>query len=336
MNRISGGQFAALLLIVDAFTLFCLKGGISVITAAAFLTGTALQLAMVLPAVKYFSSGGSLRHCPKACLWIYLIYILLWGGLLFVMLWNASEELSVPSENIPFIPEKLLISGLIAITCLYASSPGARSLSRAAVIAAALGAVCIAIVVLAAIPGFRMKYLTDTSAAPGFFEELSRGFVLSGGAGSLIVFLGYTKKSPMKCTLGYFTGKAVLYTVVPVTAAAAAGGIMDITDFPVIAAAEIAQPFSSQRVDSLFLIIFVILAVFAIAVQTAAASYLISELFPGFRRFRSTAALAVMTGSAFILSAIEQYSVIYSAAVVLVLFAVPLIMLKRKNSGRGR
>lgn len=146
MNRLSGGQFAALLLITDAFALLCLMGNISVITSAGFLAGVILQLLSALPAAYFYKNGGTLKSSPKPFVWFYLLYILLWGGLLFVMLWNAAEEITIPAENIPFIPEKLLISGLIAVTCLYASSPGERALSRAAVISAALGAVCIGIV----------------------------------------------------------------------------------------------------------------------------------------------------------------------------------------------
>ena len=334
MSRLSGGQFAALLLITDFFSLMCLMGSVSIISAAGFLTGVIIQLLLALPAAHFYKNGGTLKSLPKPFTWFYLLYIVLWGGLLFVMLWNSSGEITIPADNIPFIPEKLLISGLIALTCLYASSPGAKALSRAAVISAALGALCIVIVMVSAIPRIRLGNLTELSCSEGFFSELSRGFVLSGGLGSFIVLLGYTKGCPVRCTAGYFAGKAALFTAVPITAAAAAGGIMEITDFPVIMAAELSQPFSSQRIDSLFLIIFVIMAVFAISVQSVAASFLLSELFPSFRRFRSTFVLAAMTGSAFLLSGIYLYSAIYSILTFTALLIVPLLMLLYKKHGR--
>lgn len=334
MNRLSGGQFAALLLITDAFALLCLMSDISVITSAGFLAGIIVQFLFAVPAACFYKNGGTLKSSPKPFAWFYLIYILMWGGLLFVMLWNAAEAISVPSENFPFIPEKLLMSSLIAVTCLYASSPGEKALSRAAVISAALGALCIAAVIISAVPGMKLEYLADFTYADGFFYELSRGFALSGGLGSFIVLLGFTKGSPLKYTTGYFIAKAVLYTAVTLTASAVAGGIMEIADFPIIMAAELSQPFSSQRIDSLFLIIFVILAVFAIAVQTVTASYLLSLIFPSFTRFRSTFVLAVMTGSAFLLSGTYQYSTVYSIAAAAALIIVPLLMILCKKSGR--
>lgn len=326
MNKISGGQLAALLLISDAFTLICLKGSITLITSAAFLVSAAVQLAMALPAVSYYKNGGALKSIPKPFLWFYLVYIIIWGGLLFVMLWNTSDELSIPSENFPIIPEKLLISGLIALICLYASSPGLRALSRASVIASALGAVCIAIFIIGTISRFSFKNLTDIPLSESFFTELSRSFILSGGLGSFVILLGYTKKSPLKSTVGYFIGKAVLYTAVTVMTTAAAGGIMEISDFPVIMAAEISQPFSSQRIDSVFLMIFVISAIFAIAVQTAAASCLFGELFPNFTKLRSTLSLILMIGGAFILPEAGSMDIFYSTSVIAALFAVPILI----------
>ncbi len=334
MNRISGGQLAALILVSDAFTLICISGGVSLITTASFLVGILLQFVMTLPIIKYYNSGGTLKYAPKSFLWFYLGYILLWGGLLFVMIWNTADELSIPSHNFSIIPEKLLLSGLIALVCLYASSPGVRPLSRAAVVSAALGALCIVIVIIGAIPRFSIDNLNNTYNSQGFFHDFAKGFVLSGGLGSFIIYLGYTKTSPMKCTVGYFIGKAVLYTAVTITVSAVAGGIMKISDFPVITAAEISQPFSTQRIDSLFLIVFAILAVFAISAQTEAAAWILGVLFPDFTRFRSTITLILMIGAAFLISGIEIYNIFYSIAVVTSLFIVPLIMYRvRKREG---
>ena len=58
---------------------------------------------------------------------------------------------------------------------------------------------------------------------------------------------------------------------------------MQITEFPVMRAVELCQPFSSQRIDALFIIILVILAVMGISVQTVTASQITEMLFPKFR-----------------------------------------------------
>lgn len=333
MSRISRGQFAALLLITDAFTLFCLMGSVSLMTVIGFAAAVILQFIMAIPAVRFYTSGGTLKNSGKAAEWFYLIYLILWGGLLFVMLWNASEVIYIPYDNFGIIPGKLLISGLIAVTCLYASSPGLRSLSRAGFIAAALGALCIAIVVISAFSDAKWENFAESAYMSGFFGELSRGFVLSGGLGSFAVLLGFTKGDVAENVRFYFIVKLILLTAVTSAAVLVAGGIMEIAEFPIITAAQLSQPFSSQRIDALFLIIFVILAVFAISVQTVSASYLLERVVPSAKRFRSTIILVLMIGAAFLLSGISIYTHAYSVIIGGALLIIPTVLLMKKSKG---
>lgn len=333
MSRISRGQYAALLLITDTFTLFCLMGSVSLMTVIGFAAAVLLQFIMAIPAVRFYSSGGTLKNSGKSAEWFYLIYLILWGGLLFVMLWNAAEVIYIPYDNFGIIPAKLLISGLIAVTCLYASSPGLRSLSRAGFIAAALGALCIAIVVISAFSDAKWENFAESAYMSGFFGELSRGFVLSGGLGSFAVLLGFTNGDVAKNVRFYFIGKLILLTAVTSAAVLVAGGIMEIAEFPIITAAQLSQPFSSQRIDALFLIIFVILAVFSVSVQTVSASYLLERVVPSVKRFRSTIILVLMIGAAFLLSGISTYTPFYAVITGGVLLIVPTVMLINKSKG---
>ena len=69
---------------------------------------------------------------------------------------------------------------------------------------------------------------------------------------------------------------------------------MSITDFPVVMAAQLSQPFSSQRIDSLFLLAFSVSGVFTAALQTNAAAGLLKKAFPEFRKLRNLAIIAAM------------------------------------------
>lgn len=324
-----------MLLITDAFALLCLMGSVSLMTVIGFGAAAILQLFMAIPAAKFYSSGGTLKNSGKLAEWFYLIYLILWGGLLFIMLFSSVEVICIPYDNFGFIPEKLLISGLIALTCLYASSPGLRSLSRAVFIAAAIGAICIAAVIISALFGAKWQNFAETAYISGFFEELSRGFVLGGGAGSFVVLLGFTKGEVYKNVRSYFISKLVLMTAVTAAAVLVVGGITEITDSPIVTAAQLSQPFSSQRIDSLFLIVFVIFAVFAISVQAVCASYLLGRVIPSFRRFRSTAVLISMIAAACLLSGFDIYNPVYAIASAAALLFVPALMLMKKSKGGG-
>lgn len=332
MNEITRGQLAAMLLITDAFALFCFTGSISLITAAGLLAGILLQLLLSAPLVKL----GGIKE--KSALIFYLVYLIMWGGLLLGMQWKTSQHIYIPYENSAGIWGKLLISGVIALVCLYISSAGIKAMGRASVIAAFIGAVCILIAAVSGIVHMNIENFSRAESGRTLTEELITGFALSGGTGSLAILLGITKGNSTKNVVTYFTGKAILTAVVTFTAIIVAGGIMEITDFPVVTAAQVSQPFSSQRIDSLFLIVFAIFAVFSIAVQTTASAYIFGKLFPKFVRFRSSVSLLLIIGAAFLLWKVPLNSGIIGAGALAALSVVPLVVLICKSvfSQKGR
>lgn len=330
MTKITKNQLAAMLLITDTFALFCFRGQISVITVMGFLCGIAIQFIMSLPLVKLYSSGSTIENSGKTVQSIYLIYLLLWGGILFSILWKASDVIYIPYENSNGIWGKLLVAGMIALVCLYSSSTGIKAVSRAAVIAAAAGVISLLIVAVSASFGSDWNNILTTKTSDSFFTEIARGFFLSGGLGSFAVFLSYAKGSPLKNTIYYFSGKIILTVTVTISSILVAGGIMKITEFPVVTAAQLSQPFPVQRIDSLFLIIFAVFAVFSIAVQSLASTELLIKIFPKFKKLRTTSVLAVMVGTAFIFSG-ENNSFINIIAVGIILFLIPSALLLKKR-----
>lgn len=318
-----------MLLITDTFALFCFRGQISVITIAGFLCGIVIQFIMSLPLIKLYSSGGSVEKFGKIVQSVYLVYLLLWGGMLFSMLWKASDVIYIPYENSNGIWGKLMVAGMIALVCLYSSSTGIKAVSRSAVIAAAAGVISLLIVAVSAGFGSDWNNIVTTRTPDSFWTEILRGFFLSGGLGSFAVFLSFTKGNILKNALYYFAGKIILTVTVTLSAILVAGGIMKITEFPVVTAAQLSQPFPVQRIDSLFLIIFAVFAVFSIAVQSLASTELLIRIFPDFKHLRTTSVMAVMICASFLFSG-ENNTPIYALAVGIVLFILPsAVLLKR-------
>ncbi len=321
MNEITRNQLAAMLLITDAFALFCFTGSISLITAVGLTAGVFLQMLMAVPLIRL----GGISEKPAYI--FYLIYLIMWGGLLFGMQWKTSRHIYIPYENSGGIWGKLLISGLIAVVCLYISSAGIKAMGRASLIAAFIGAVCLLTAAVSGLIHLDPENLVRARSGRSLLEELTTGFALSGGTGSFAILLGITKGSSSKNAAVYFIGKAALTATVTLTSVIVAGGIMEITDFPVVTAAQVSQPFPSQRIDSLFLIVFAIFAVFSIAVQAALSAYILGELMPKFVRFRSSVSLLLMIGAAFLLWKVPLNSVVIGIGSLAALFAVPLIVM---------
>ena len=291
MNSISGAQLSAALLITDMFWLCCMRGSISAAAIAGVLAASALQFLMVLIYAvqeRELSRGGAV---------FFLLYSLFWGGMIFSELSDTSGIIGIPVGS-------LMTAGLTAMVCLYISSTGMKALGRAAVIAAAVGIALIATDLVSAVFGGDWDNLS-VPRSRGAGGELIRGFSVSGSLGSLAVFLGDVKGDRAKAAAGYFAAKAVISAAVLLTAIAVTGRIMDLTEFPVMTAAQLSQPFEAQRIDSLFLVVFSVFAVFAAALQIMAGARLLRQIFPRFGQWKSTVVTALVLVSAFIIGGRE-------------------------------
>ena len=287
MNSISGAQLSAALLITDMFWLCCMRGSISAAAIAGVLAASALQFLMVLV---YAVRGRELSRVGAV---FFLVYSLFWGGMIFSELRDTSDIIGIPVGS-------FMAAGLAALVCLYISSTGMKALGRAAVIAAAVGIALIATDLLSAV--FHADW-SDLFAprSRGAWGELVRGFSVSGSLGSLAVFLCDVKGDRLKTAAGYFAARAVISAAVLLTALAVTGGIMELTEFPVMTAAQLSQPFEAQRIDSLFLVVFSVFAVFAAALQIMTGARLLQQIFPRFGRWKSTAVTAFVLASDFII-----------------------------------
>lgn len=336
MNKISKYQFCSLMLINDVFVLFCLSGGISVMTAAGFGIGSLLQLIIVLPFIGICRRGKTLRDCGKFAELIALSGTAVWGGLLFSMLWDTGELVFVPFEGMGKTGQ-LLITGIIAVVCVYLSSSGIKALARSAVIAAALGLVCLGIIVGCAVIRSDIGNLEAAEDFSGLFREVVKGFALSGGLSGFAVLLGFVKDNIRAAAVDYFVCKAVVSAIVITTGVLVCGGIMEITDFPIASAAQLSQPFPVQRIDSLFLIIFTVFAVYSIAVQALAAEYLIGELLPAVKKYRCSIMLAVMAGLGAVFGGKLHYGLPFAVIFAVSVIIIPMIyFIKGKAKAASR
>ncbi|MBR5512547.1 MAG: GerAB/ArcD/ProY family transporter [Ruminococcus sp.] len=294
-NKITTFQLCSLMLINDIFAIFCLCGGISAATAAGFGIGSVLQLIISVPLICMYKKRGTLSDCGKIAKIILLGGIILWGGMLFSMLMKAGNLVFIPFEEVGKWGG-IITTALIAVVCLYIASSGIKAMARSAVIAAALGAVCLGVVAVSAIIHSDLENIKSAEST-GFFHELSKGFTLSGGLAGFTVMLGFVKDNIPRTAIGYFIGKAVITAAVLISGVLVCGGIMKITDFPIVWAAQLTQPFSFQRIDSLFLIVFTVFAVYSIAIQASAAEYLVGEVFPFIKRYRCSIILVIMAAA---------------------------------------
>lgn len=281
MKRISEAQLISALLITDGFALLCISGSISMTTLAGYLAGAVIQSSAALLLVKSsYNPGRLLQGVLLFCLTVQ-------GGQSVGLLRQISGELGIPAG-------KVTVSLLTALVCLYAVSSGIRAISRAAVIAAAAGVLCLAAVTLTELFSAgrgEWSALADIPAELSMSRELIRGLAAGTGTG---VFAALYRLAPGRTVKLWAAGRAALITAVFITVMLSAGGIMSVVSHPAAAAAHIIQPFTSQRIDALFMTVVSVSAVFSVSIQSACGAELLGRLKPDIRFGSIIATGAVM------------------------------------------
>lgn len=328
MNSITKTQLAAVLLITDIFMLFCFEGSLSLWSVIGFILGIAAQGMFALPLIIFADRGVKTEKWAEI---FYLICIVVWGGFLLDRLWNACDAIFVPYETTGGLKGRLLITGTISLVCLYISSTGMKAASRSAVIAAGIGVIFLTINFISSVKKQNFSNIT-ASHGGGFIDGVFLCFSLSG---SIIVGAVLAPLVHDSCKTGakrYFSMRLCISAAVLFTALLVTGGIMRITDFPIITAAQLSQPFTKQRIDSLFMILFAISAVFSVTAQVMTGAYLLGEIFPKFTKWRSTVMISMTIVTAVLLADIPIYSLLTAALAFMAEFAVPLAMLLRRRT----
>ena len=329
MNSITKNQLAALLLITDIFMLFCFEGSLSLWSVSGFMLGIIIQGMLVVPLIIFADKGGKTEKWAKI---FYLAYLIVWGGFLLNRLWNACDTIFVPYETTGGLKGRLMITGMISLVCLYISSTGMKAASRSSVIAAAIGVIFLAVNFISSVKQRNFSNITASLGDGSFMEGLYLCFALSGGIGVGAVLAPLVHDSCKDGAKRYFSFRICVSATVLLTALLVTGGIMQITDFPAITAAQLSQPFTKQRIDSLFMILFAVFAVFSVTAPIMTGAYLLGEIFPEFKKWRSTAMIFLTIGMAAVMSDIPLYSMWTAVMTVTAEFIVPFIMLMRRRS----
>lgn len=322
MNRINERSFIALSVMTDTFPLLCMTGSISLMTAAGFIIGTLMQAVLALPLAAVYRSGGSFSSAGRAVRLLYLIITVSWGASLFDMLWRTSGTVYIPGEG-SGIAGKLMVAGCIAAVCLYIAVSGLSTLSRSGAVTALTAALLLIVFAVSSLSHADLKSLSFTHGAGSLFTETIRGIALSGGTGSFAVLLGYAKGDPVRTALRCFLTKAAAAGILLAAVLFITAPVMDIVRFPAVMAAQLSQPFPSQRIDSLFMIVFACLAVYSIAVQTVSASMAAVSLFPAAERYAPAAVLLLMTAGALMSGAQTELSPLRAAVNTAALLILP-------------
>ncbi len=325
MSNIKSSQLLTILLLSGAWSVLCIPesgtGAHLLGIAAAAAVQVLLCLPMLLPD-KYQCSMFRMVSVHKWMGAVYILFFLLWGAHGFGQFWEVSAEINLP------VPGRMTAAVLITLVCLYTCSLGLRTMARCAPLVTAVLLLSVLVLLL----GARGRIVTDR-LVPGTEGMLSGGlsyFAMSGELAAAWILLGTVKTGKRRAVLGFLAGKAALALLIVFLSITVGGRLASLTDYPFFTLITLSQPLQSQRADALFILVFVMLYVMHITLQTGVIAHLLHAMFP---KLRGAAPLSL--GAMLLLSPWMTNMPghpLYTILIVLTVFILPLLIcMTRRN-----
>ena len=329
MKKIGYGQLFAVLLLIKIFGFVCSKSAYSTEQMTGVFISTIAQAIIVIPMLVLCNSNkiNLKKDVPfgKFGLAIYVIFFLLWGAFSFVRLWDVTGSISLPVKN------KVFAGFLIALICLYASRLGLKVLARSAVIVLGLLALALAVMLIGAYSKIEILNLVKNENSKSIWNYALNDFCESGELVALLVLLNFTRSHHKKAVYSFLTAKLVIIEFVSFIGISVTGHLMQVIEFPFFEIGAYTQPFSTQRADSIYTVLFTFLCVINITVQIILASVLIEEIFPKYKFNELTSIILMLIISVAINSTDMDFSLIWGGLIILLSVVAPLIMYTRRK-----
>lgn len=328
MNKLRSGQLFTILLLSAAFAELCQTTALTIEGVFGAAIAALVQILLCLPMLFLYARGFSFfsyTHQHKILPLCFVGYLLIRGGVSFVHLQSTTTELSLPFHG------KFWAAALIALVCVYTASLGIHALARSSTLIFGILLFTLAVMLIGAIPQAEPQNLSmssDDTIWQGFLRNIQHADEI------ILLFLLFdvTKQKRFHSIVQIFIGKFILTAFLTLLGMAVLGNRMAQAEHPFFSIVSISQPFSTQRADALYLLVFVMLCVFRITLYTALAAHLLQILFPKFR-YTSTICLLVMLAVSWAAGTISISGLWNALALGIFALLVPIGFLIAKRKG---
>ncbi len=321
MSNIRCGQLFAILFLSGAWQILCIPSAASGGQLLGVAAAAGLQLILLIPMLGLSRRNFSLSRMISHRKWLGFLYIvcfLLWGAQSFSQLWGTAPRISLPVSG------RFTAAVLIVITCLYTCSLGLHALAKSAPFV--LGFLLLSLIVLLIGAAPRLDTVRFSPGMTGAWSSGTAYFSLSDELAAAFVLLERVKSGQSRAMTGYLLLKALLACLILFLCICVCGRLGALEDYPFFTLTALSQPLQSQRADALYLIIFVMLFVVRITLQTSVIAHLLRAMFP---RLRGAAplSLAVMVLLSWGMEQIHLTAIpLYGVLLFLTVFLVPLVI----------
>jgi len=210
------------------------------------------------------------------------------------------------------------------------------SLSKSSVIIFGILVFSMAVLIFGAYPKAELaNYIPDTELKTVMNSTINN-FCSSGELVILFILLEFTKSNSHRGVTAFFIGAFIVTELIYIIEITVLGRIIDLTDFPFFTAGAFSQPFSIQRSDSLYMIVFTLLCVLNVTLQLVLSSILIKEIFPELK-YNTLLSVILMLGLSALLNStgVDIFPAL-GILIIILSIIIPVIMLIRRVCNEKR
>ncbi|MGN0621877.1 MAG: GerAB/ArcD/ProY family transporter [Porcipelethomonas sp.] len=334
MNKISSIQLFTLLLGVKMFSIICSASSADAEQMAGAAVSATFQMLAAVPMIAlYRQSGFSLK---KEMLFgrfgklLYCLYFILWGAVSLENLWGVTKSVYFPIDS------SLTGAVILAAVSIYCASLGIKSVSRSSTVMLGFIVLSVGIMLLGAYPKADPANFVPAVSVTGMLKKGIGDFCSSGELVMLFILLDIADKNREKGAFRFFLWKLVLTEIIFAVEITVLGRIMGTTDFPFFTAGAFSQPFSIQRADSLYMIVFTMLCVMTVTLQILLSSSILKEIFPELKYTTLISAVLMAGSSAGIRTLSIDISPVMGILIIILAVVMPLIMYIRRKTGNEK
>lgn len=333
MAKISYGQLFSILLATRIFSFTSTQVEFSTEQMLGMLISTLIQGLLLIPTfILYSNPKFSLNRdifLGKYSVVMYSFCFIIWGAHSFTKFWNVTKSVYIPLKS------ELLVSILIVIVCVYVASLGLKAIARGSAIVFGITILSVIILVFGAYRNIDWLNILPVSDYKSIGEYALYDFSASGEIAAIFILLSYIGENKIRGVLLFLGGKTLYILSISVIGVVVLGRVMGIVKFPFFSLVAFSQPFSIQRADTIYVILYTLVGVISITIQSVITADLLKILIPKIK-FASIISVIIMM---FIAWGITNLSIdlswIYNTLIIITAFLIPLLTLisQKKNAG---
>lgn len=327
MTKLRCEHLFAVLFLMKIFWILSADAPLSSVTLGGAVISAVMQAVLLVPVVLYAdrSAAGSEKVYPLVCALFYL-YL---AARVLTRLLTVLEGINVPVRS------RTLALGLLALVCLYGAVLGLRALSRVGILLLGMAVLAFAVLLLGAMPNFRSAELV-TAGVSGLLSAAWQDFCDSGSFVICAALLSRLSGGGARAVYAALGAQLAAIAAVTILAAGVLGRLVDVSDYPFFTLCAFSQPFSVQRSDALFLLLYTEIGAFSAAYPLALAVDGFRSVFPKLRGAAWWLTGAMLLGVWGMTAVQMEFSAISAAAWLILLTIIPCIRLLRRKEDTAK